>query len=269
MGLLGRSTICVTMRGADMREVGVAIVTGGGSGIGRAVAHAFLREGFRVALLGRDESRLLDAVANAPAALRECAMSIPTDVRSAQSVEAAVSSVVSAWGRIDVLFNNAGRMGSGAAFEDLPLQEIEDVIATNLTGSVLVAQSVYRAMKAQSPSGGRIINNGSISAHVPRPHSALYTSTKHAITGLTRALSLDGRAHGIACGQIDIGNAATAMTAGVSVAATQANGTVMAEPTMDLDNVADAVLMMARLPLSANVQFLTVMATTMPFIGRG
>jgi NADP-dependent 3-hydroxy acid dehydrogenase YdfG len=243
-----------------------AIVTGAGSGIGRAVALALARKGYRVALLGRSQATLQ---ATASDTMPGTAETFVVDVRSIQSINNALQEVTQRFGRIDFLFNNAGISGSGAAFEDLSPDEIEDVIATNLTGAVMMAQSVYRVMKDQTPQGGRIINNGSISAHVPRPHSQLYTATKHAITGLTRALSLDGRTHQIACGQIDIGNATTAMTSGIGLGALQPDGTRKQEPTMDVANVADAVLMMAGMPLDANVQFLTVMATSMPFIGRG
>ncbi len=194
---------------------------------------------------------------------------VPTDVTDPQSVRALFARVVGAFGRVDVLFNNAGAGSPRAAFEDLSLEQWNRVLAVNLTGSFLCAQEAFRAMKAQEPRGGRIINNGSLSAHLPRPNSAPYTATKHAITGLTKCISLDGRAYDIACSQIDIGNAATEMTERMTAGVAQANGTTMAEPRMDVKHVADAVVYMANLPLEANVQFMTVMATKMPFIGRG
>lgn len=251
-----------------MTEGKVAVVTGAGSGIGRAVAIGLAARGYRLALIGRDAARLAETQV-AGGTGPEGSMVLPTDIRSAAEVETSIAAVRDRWGRIDLLFNNAGTFGPTAAFEDLSVADIDDVVATNLVGSILVAQAAYRAMKDQKPQGGRIINNGSISAHAPRPNSALYTSTKHAMTGLTKALSLDGRRYDIACGQIDIGNAATAMTAAISEGALQANGERMVEPTIDVGNIVRAVLMMADLPLDANVQFMTVMATAMPFVGRG
>jgi NAD(P)-dependent dehydrogenase (short-subunit alcohol dehydrogenase family) len=239
----------------------VAVVTGAGSGIGRAVARALLGAGYRVALAGRREEALRETAADA--------LVVPTDVADPAAVAALFTRVREELGRVDVLFNNAGSFGTPAPFEDVAVEDWQAIVATNLTGSFLCAQEAYRVMKAQSPRGGRIINNGSISAHTPRPFSVGYTATKHAITGLTKAIALEGRAHDVACGQIDIGNAATAMTAAMSRGVPQADGSVAAEATMDVGNVADAVLYMAGLPLDANVLFMTVMATTMPFVGRG
>jgi NAD(P)-dependent dehydrogenase (short-subunit alcohol dehydrogenase family) len=227
----------------------VALVTGAGSGIGRAVAHALLGAGYRVVLAGRRREPLEETAAG-----HEQAVVAPADVTDAESVRALFGGL----DRLDVLFNNAGSFGpKGVPLDELTPEEWEAVVAVNLTGAFLCAQAAFRLMKAQDPRGGRIINNGSISAHVPRPHAIAYTATKHAVTGLTRQLSLDGREFDIACGQIDIGNASTEMTAG------------MPEPQMDVRHTADAVLYMAGLPLDANVQFMTVMATKMPYIGRG
>ena len=245
----------------------VVLVTGAGSGIGRAVALGFLGQGDAVVLAGRRSEALDETGAMAGAGAR--CLARPTDVSDPASVAALFEAAVGAFGRLDVLFNNAGRGAASTPFEDIPLKTWNEVLAVNLTGAFLCAQHAVRQMKAQDPGGGRIINNGSISAHSPRPNSAPYTATKHAITGLTRSIALDGRAHSIACGQIDIGNAATALTARISQGVPQADGRVVAEPVMDVQAVVDAVLMMAALPLSANVQFMTVMATTMPFIGRG
>jgi len=246
----------------------VAVVTGAGSGLGRVIARALLDAGWDVALAGRRED-----------ALRETALSesesggpslvVPTDVTSAEAVERLFDTVRDRWGRLDLLVNNAGTFGTPAAVDELSLEDWRAVVDTNLTGCFLCAHHAVRLMKAQDPKGGRIINNGSISAHVPRPNSVAYTSTKHAITGLTRSISLDGRADNIACGQIDIGNARTDLTERFSQGVLQANGQMLAEPTFDAQHVADAVLYMASLPLDANVQFLTITATTMPFIGRG
>jgi NAD(P)-dependent dehydrogenase (short-subunit alcohol dehydrogenase family) len=244
----------------------IAVITGAGSGIGRAVAGALLGAGYRVALAGRREDALLESAAGSPA---EQALVVPTDIRDPQAVAELFDRVLRTWGRVDVLFNNAGLFGMAAPVEDVALPDWEAVVATNLTGAFLCAQQAFRAMRGQRPQGGRIINNGSISAHAPRPHAIAYTVTKHAVTGLTKALSLEGRVYDIACGQIDVGNAATDMTAAMEKGVVQANGTVAAEPTMPGQLVADAVLYMAGLPLEANVQFLTVMATKMPFIGRG
>jgi NAD(P)-dependent dehydrogenase (short-subunit alcohol dehydrogenase family) len=245
-----------------------AIVTGAGSGIGRAVSAALYAAGFSVALAGRRESELegtsalcLDA---GPAML-----AVPTDVTDPSSVRALFQKTKETFGRLDLLFNNAGINAPAIPMEELSLEQWNAVVAVNLTGAFLCAQEAIRMMKQQSPRGGRIINNGSISAWAPRPHSAPYTATKHAITGLTKSISLDGRAWDIACGQIDIGNAATEMTERMTAGVLQANGTRMPEPRMDVRHVADAVVYMANLPLDANVQFMTVMATKMPLVGRG
>jgi NAD(P)-dependent dehydrogenase (short-subunit alcohol dehydrogenase family) len=246
----------------------VAVVTGAGSGIGRQVACALLEAGYHVALAGRREETLR-TTAQAAAVGSERAVVLPTDVSDPASVNALYDEVRDELHRVDLLFNNAGIFGASAPIEELAFEDWQAVVATNLTGTFLCAQSAVRSMKDQRPRGGRIVNNGSISAHVPRPHAVAYTATKHAITGLTKAISLEGRAYDIACGQIDIGNAATEMTAAMAKGVLQADGTVAAEPTMDARHVADAVLYMAGLPLDANVQFLTVMATGMPFIGRG
>ena len=240
------------------------MVTGAGSGIGRAVARALLGTGWRVALAGRRQEALRETAGQDPDA-----RVVPTDIRSAESVASLFARVTEEYGRVDLLFNNAGTFGTPAAFGDVEFDEWRTVVDTNLHGAFLCAQAAFRTMRDQRPRGGRIINNGSISAHAPRPHSVAYTATKHAITGLTKAISLDGRAHDVACGQIDIGNAATEMTAAMERGVPQADGSVAPEPTMDVRHVADAVLTMSRLPLDANVQFMTVMATKMPFIGRG
>ena len=245
----------------------VVVVTGAGSGIGRAVAQAMLRNGERVVLAGRRREPLEQAIRDSGASADQ-ALAAPTDVSDPGSVKALFAAARAKFGRIDVLFNNAGQ-SAGAPFEDLTYEQWKTVVDVNLTGSFLCAQEAFRAMKAQSPQGGRIINNGSISAHAPRPNSAAYTATKHAITGLTKCIALDGRPFDIACGQIDIGNAITEMTEKMTSGVLQANGTKMVEPRMDVRHVADAVLYMANLPLDANVQFMTVMATQMPFIGRG
>jgi NAD(P)-dependent dehydrogenase (short-subunit alcohol dehydrogenase family) len=239
----------------------VAVVTGAGSGIGREVARALLGAGYRVALVGRREVALRETAADA--------LIVPTDVTDPAAVAALFARVRAELGRVDVLFNNAGVFGAPAPFEDVAVEDWQATVATNLTGAFLCAQQAYRAMKEQSPRGGRIINNGSISAHTPRPFAVGYTATKHAITGLTKAIALEGRAHDVACGQIDVGNAATAMTAAMSRGVPQADGSVAAEATMDARHVADAVLYMAGLPLDANVLFMTVMATKMPLVGRG
>jgi NAD(P)-dependent dehydrogenase (short-subunit alcohol dehydrogenase family) len=246
----------------------VAIVTGAGSGIGRAVTRALLDADYRVALAGRRGEALSETLADVPLA-PEGALVIPTDVTDPAAVRMLFSRVAAGWGRVDLLFNNAGVFGAPAALDELGLEDWRTVVDTNLTGSFLCAQEAFRAMKAQRPQGGRIINNGSISAHVPRPHAAAYTATKHAISGLTKTISLEGRAFKIACGQIDIGNAATDLSAGIGHGALQPDGSVLVEPMMAARHAADAVLYMAALPLEANVQFLTVMATNMPFIGRG
>jgi NAD(P)-dependent dehydrogenase (short-subunit alcohol dehydrogenase family) len=246
----------------------IAMVTGAGSGIGKAVALAFLQNGYRVVLAGRRKEMLEKAVAEAgPAAAR--ALAVPTDVTDPQSIRTLFARTKEAFGRLDVLFNNAGTNAPGIPLEDLTYEQWKAVVDTNLTGVFLCTQEAFRMMKSQDPRGGRIINNGSISAHVPRPNSAPYTATKHAVTGLTRTTSLDGRKYDIACGQIDIGNALTDMAARMAKGVMQANGTTAVEPLMDVKNVADAVLFMAGLSLDANVQFLTITATKMPFIGRG
>jgi NAD(P)-dependent dehydrogenase (short-subunit alcohol dehydrogenase family) len=246
----------------------VALVTGAGSGIGRAVALTLQSAGYSVAAAGRRAAELERTVALAvPGAGRIVAL--PTDVGNPDSVRALFAEIRRMFGRLDVLFNNAGVSAPGVPFEDISFEQWSAVVNVNLTGAFLCAQQAFRLMKEQSPRGGRIINNGSISAHAPRPNSAPYTATKHAVTGLTRSLSLDGRKYDIACGQIDIGNAATEMSEPMASGVLQANGTTMPEPRMDAQHVADAVLYMARLPLDANVQFITLMATKMPFVGRG
>jgi len=244
----------------------VAIVTGAGSGIGRASALALLREGYAVALAGRRKD-MLEAVAR-EAKPGSRTLVVPTDVADPESIRALFARTQEAFGRLDLLFNNAG-IGATAPLEDLPLEQWKAVVDTNLTGSFVCTQEAFKIMKSQQPRGGRIINNGSISAHAPRPGSIAYTSTKHAVTGLTKTTSLDGRKYDIACGQIDVGNAETPMTARMKKGVPQPNGTVEIEPVMDVENVANAVVYMASLPLDANVLFLTVMATKMPFVGRG
>jgi NAD(P)-dependent dehydrogenase (short-subunit alcohol dehydrogenase family) len=247
---------------------GTAIVTGGGSGLGREVARALLAAGWKVAVAGRREPLLLETVTGGDWQ-PESALVVPADVTVPHSVAALFDAVARRWGRLDLLVNNAGVFGPGGAVDELTVEQWRQIVDTNLTGSFLCASHAVRMMKAQDPRGGRIINNGSISAHSPRPRSAGYTATKHAITGLTKSISLDGRQFDIACGQIDIGNAATELTAAISRGALQADGSVVAEPTFDARYVAEAVLSMASLPLDANVQFLTITATKMPFIGRG
>ncbi|MCJ2006663.1 SDR family oxidoreductase [Methylobacterium sp. J-092] len=242
----------------------VALVTGAGSGLGRVVAMALGRAGYAVVLAGRRRAAL-DAVAGEIGA----ALVVETDVTDPASVDRLFSRVAAAHGRLDLLFNNAGIFTPAAAIDAVSLEDWRASVDTNLTGAFLCTQGAFRMMKQQDPRGGRIINNGSVSAHVPRPHSAPYAATKHAITGLTRATSLDGRPHDIACGQIDIGNAATEMTNGFAAGVRQADGSIRQEPVMDARHVAEAVLYMAGLPLSANVQFMTLTATAMPFIGRG
>jgi len=242
----------------------IALVTGAGSGIGRAVSLALASAGYSVVLAGRRAAELEKTAAAGPGMLP-----VPTDVSQPESVLALFARIRETFGRLDLLFNNAGTSAPGIPMEDLTYEQWSRVVGVNLTGAFLCAQQAIKLMKEQHPRGGRIINNGSISAYVPRPNSAPYTATKHAITGLTRSISLDGRAYDIACGQIDIGNAATEMTERMTAGVPQANGTTMAEPRMDVRHVAEAVLYMASLPLDANVQFITVMATKMPFIGRG
>jgi len=239
----------------------VALVTGAGSGIGRAVARALAREGWTLALMGRREATLRETL--------EVALPLPADVCDEAQVDAAFAKLRERFGRLDLLFNNAGISAPPVPIDELTVAQWRAVVDTNLTGSFLCARAAFALMKAQDPRGGRIINNGSISAHAPRPNSAPYTSTKHAITGLTKSLSLDGRAFDIACGQIDIGNAATDMTQRMTRGVPQADGRVAVEPRMDVEDVARAVVYMASLPLSANVQTMTVMARDMPFVGRG
>jgi NAD(P)-dependent dehydrogenase (short-subunit alcohol dehydrogenase family) len=245
----------------------VAVVTGAGTGIGRAVAHALNKEGYHVAIAGRRQDALEETKAGAVAPDRMLAVS--TDVGKPESVKALFSKVKETYGRLDVLFNNAGTGAPAIPMEDLTYEQWMTVVNANLTGSFLCAQEAIRIMKAQDPKGGRIINNGSISAHAPRPYSVAYTSTKHAITGLTKCISLDGRKDDIACSQIDIGNAVTPMTERMTKGVPQANGEIKVEPRMDVAHVASAVVYIASLPLDANVQFMTVMATKMPFVGRG
>ena len=244
-----------------------AIVTGAGTGIGKAVALALLRDGYRVALAGRRKEPLDAAIAEAGVGVQ--ALAVPTDVSDPEQVHSLFNRTREAFGRLDLLFNNAGIGAPGVNLEDLSFDQWKKVVDINLTGSFLCVQEAFRMMKDQTPRGGRIINNGSISAHAPRPNSAPYTATKHAITGLTKSASLDGRKYDIACGQIDIGNAATDLAARMAKGVPQANGTIAVEPLMDVQHVASAVLFMASLPLESNVQFLTVMATKMPFVGRG
>jgi NAD(P)-dependent dehydrogenase (short-subunit alcohol dehydrogenase family) len=245
----------------------VALVTGAGSGVGRAVALALKSSGYAVALAGRRGAELEKTVALAGQGGRM--LVTPADVGNPDSVKKLFSTVQESFGRLDVLFNNAGINAPAVPMEELSYEQWSAVVAVNLTGAFLCAQEAIRMMKAQQPRGGRIINNGSISAHVPRPNSAPYTATKHAITGLTKSISLDGRNFDIACGQIDIGNAATEMTQRMTSGVAQADGSTKVEPRMDVRHVADAVLYMANLPLDANVEFITVMATKMPFVGRG
>jgi len=245
----------------------IALVTGASAGIGKACALALLEEGWTVVFSGRRQTVLEEAVAASPHAAR--ALAVASDVTNAPSVQSLFDTIVQRYGRLDLLFNNAGIFTPGVPLEDLSLAQWQQAVDTNLTGAFLCTQHAFRLMKAQSPRGGRIINNGSISAHAPRPNSVAYTATKHAMTGLTKAAALDGRAHDIAVGQIDIGNAATEMTQAMAQAVPQADGSLRPEARMDVKHVADAVVNMARLPLEANVLFMTVMATGMPFVGRG
>ena len=245
----------------------VAVVTGAGTGIGKAAALALMKEGYNVAFAGRRAEPLEKAIAESGKPAN--AIAVPTDVGDPKSVSALFAAVKSKWGRLDVLFNNAGMGAPPVPMEDLTYEQWTNVVNANLTGSFLCTQEAIRIMKAQAPKGGRIINNGSISAHAPRPNSVAYTSTKHAITGLTKSTSLDNRKHDIACGQIDIGNAATEMTERMTKGIAQANGEIMVEPRMNVQDVADAVVFMSKLPLDSNVQFMTIMATKMPFVGRG
>ncbi|HET6870015.1 MAG TPA: SDR family oxidoreductase [Solirubrobacteraceae bacterium] len=247
-----------------MGTPGVAIVTGGGSGLGRAIAQKLGGAGYVVALAGRRLEALEETGADLAGSF-----AVPTDVSDQASVEALFDAVVARAGRVDLLVNNAGTFGPGAPVGEYPVDGWESTLAVNLTGAFLCARAAFRVMVRQRPSGGRIINNGSISAHVPRPNAVAYTASKHGITGLTKALALEGRTLGIACGQIDIGNAATDMTRQIEAGALQADGSIRAEPTMSAEHVADAVLYMAGLPLDANVLSMTVMASGMPFVGRG
>jgi NAD(P)-dependent dehydrogenase (short-subunit alcohol dehydrogenase family) len=249
-----------------MSSIGkIAIVTGAGSGIGRAVSVALAGAGYSVVLAGRRREALEATASRAAGAT----LAVPTDVSDPASVAALFAETKAAFGRLDLLFNNAGTGLPPALLEDLDFDRWNRVLAINVTGTFLCTQAAFRVMKDQTPRGGRIINNGSISAHVPRPNSIAYTASKHAVTGMTKSTALDGRKYDIACGQIDIGNAVTEMAAAMSTGTPQANGTIMAEATMDVGAVADAVLYMAGLPPEANVQFMTVMATKMPYIGRG
>jgi NAD(P)-dependent dehydrogenase (short-subunit alcohol dehydrogenase family) len=246
----------------------VALVTGAGTGIGKAVALAFLQEGYRVTLTGRRQELLEQTVIEADTAPGQ-ALVVPTDVRDPTSVRDLFTKTTEAFGRLDVLFNNAGVSAPGISLEELSYAQWQAVVDTNLTGAFLCTQEAFKIMKGQEPRGGRIINNGSISAHAPRPNSAPYTATKHAMTGLTKSTALDGRKYDIACGQIDIGNALTEMAAVMTRGVPQANGSVAVEAVMDVQHVARAVLHMAELPLDTNVLFMTIMATKMPFVGRG
>jgi NAD(P)-dependent dehydrogenase (short-subunit alcohol dehydrogenase family) len=250
----------------SMTKVGV--VTGGGTGIGRAVALALAREGYSVVVAGR-RTEPLEATAAEGSTLGARMLSVPTDVGDPDAVRALFAQTVETFGRLDLLFNNAGSAAPPVPLEDVSFEQWKSVVDANLTGAFLCTQQAIKIMKSQQPRGGRIVNNGSISAHSPRPNSGPYTATKHAITGLTKSTSLDGRKYDIACSQIDIGNAATEMTQGMAKGVMQANGEISVEPRIELEHVARAVVYMAGLPLEANVQFMTVMATKMPFIGRG
>ncbi len=244
----------------------IALVTGAGSGVGRSAALALAKAGYTVVIAGRRPEPLIETIGMADGSDM---FAVPTDVSDADSVSALFAVIAERYGRLDVLFNNAGGNVPSTNFGDLTTAQWLQVVGVNLNGAFMVAHAAYRMMRDQSPQGGRIINNGSISAHAPRPGSAPYTATKHAITGLTKTISLDGRKFDIACGQIDIGNAATPMTLRMSKGVPQANGTTEVEPTMGVDNVGATIVFMASLPLDANVQFVTVMATKMPFVGRG
>jgi NAD(P)-dependent dehydrogenase (short-subunit alcohol dehydrogenase family) len=250
-----------------MAQKRVALVTGAGTGIGKAAALALLKDGYHVALVGR-RGELLEKTA-ADSGAKDRAMVLPADITKPENVRAIFAKVKDAWGRLDVLFNNAGMGLPAVPMEELTVDQWKSVVDINLNAMFWCTQEAIKIMKAQAPKGGRIINNGSISAHAPRPMSVAYTATKHAVTGLTKCVSLDGRKHDIACGQIDIGNAATEMTERMAKGVPQANGTTMVEPRMDVKQVGSAVLYMANLPLDANVQFMTIMATKMPFVGRG
>lgn len=249
-----------------MTATKIAVVTGAGTGIGKAAALALVRHGWRVALAGRRREPLDAVAAQAPAGRT---LAVATDVAQPASVRALFAETVRAWGRVDFLFNNAGIGAPPLPLEDLTFDQWRSVVDINLTGAFLCTQEAFRVMKSQSPRGGRIVNNGSISAHAPRPNSAPYTSTKHAITGLTKATALDGRRYDIACGQIDIGNASTEMAAKMATGVPQAHGEIAIEPLMDVEHVGEAIVHMAGLPLDANVLFMTLMATKMPYVGRG
>ena len=251
-----------------MKNARVALVTGAGSGIGRAVATALQEDGYDVVLAGR-RREALDLTASAAEEAGGRMLVVPTDVSDPNAVEALFTTTKETFGRLDLLFNNAGIGAPPVPMEDLDFAQWKRVVDVNLTGVYLCCREAIKIMKAQQPRGGRIINNGSISAHSPRPNSAPYTATKHAITGLTKSIALDGRQHDIACGQIDIGNAATEMTEPMKDGVPQADGSIAVEPRMDVRHVADAVVQMANLPLESNVQFMTIMATKMPFVGRG
>jgi NAD(P)-dependent dehydrogenase (short-subunit alcohol dehydrogenase family) len=244
-----------------------AIITGAGTGIGKATALAFLRDGWHVVLAGRRADLLMQTQSEAPHGAR--ALVVPTDVTDPESVKGLFNRTLEEFGRLDMLFNNAGTGARSVPLEELSFEEWKRVVDVNLTGAFLCTQQAFRLMKSQRPQGGRIINNGSISAHAPRPNSAPYTSTKHAITGLTKSVALDGRPFNIACGQIDIGNAATALTERMKDGIIQPHGAIVPEPRMDVEHAAQAVLSMARLPLETNILFMTIMATAMPFVGRG
>jgi NADP-dependent 3-hydroxy acid dehydrogenase YdfG len=245
----------------------VAVITGAGSGIGRATALAFVRDGWQVAFVGRRTQLLDEAVAACGDS--KCAIAVPTDVGDPKAVDALFARVKETFGRVDVVFNNAGQNAPGVAFEELPYERWKSVVDVNLTGMFLCAQAAYRIMKDQTPRGGRIINNGSISAHVPRPDSAPYTATKHGVSGLTRTIALDGRRYDIACCQIDVGNAMTELASRMSRGVKQADGAIKVEPMISVEDVAKAVLYMANQPLSVNVYHLMIMATNMPYAGRG
>ena len=249
-------------------ESKVAVVTGAGSGIGRASALALLKAGFSVTLTGRRQQALEESIGLAGSDASR-ALAVPADVGRPDQVQAVFDKTVARFGRVDVLFNNAGQNAPGVLFEDLSYEKWKAVVDTNLTGSFLCAQAAFRIMKDQNPRGGRIINNGSISAHAPRPDSAPYTATKHAVTGLTKTIALDGRKYDIACSQIDIGNAITELAARMQKGVKQANGTIAPEAMMDVNRVGEAVVQMASLPLDTNILFMTIMATKMPFVGRG
>jgi NAD(P)-dependent dehydrogenase (short-subunit alcohol dehydrogenase family) len=246
----------------------VAVVTGAGTGIGKAVAVTLLKNGYRVALAGRRPEPLADAIAESGVAAGR-GIAVPTDVSQPESVAALFAKVKATWGRVDVLFNNAGVSAPGVLLEDLTFEQWKNVVDINLTGPFLCTQAAFRIMKDQTPQGGRIINNGSISAHAPRPNSVAYTATKHAVTGITKTASLDGRKYNIAVGQIDIGNVASDMTAKMVAGVPQADGSVKPEPRMAMDSVVATFMTMARLPLESNILNVTVMATAMPFVGRG